>query len=343
MFFASDNSGPVHPEILSAIVRANDGYARAYGADRKMQQALETLKEVFEAPQAAVYLVSTGSAANALALATLSQPWQTVFCSPQAHIHQDECNAPEFFGGNKLTIVPGGDKIEAAALRSTISQEESRGVHGPQRGPISITQITERGNVYSLKELHEITRVATDFGLLVHMDGARLANAVVRLGCSPAEATWKAGIDAVSFGGTKNGCLQLEAVVLFEPEFAWEFELRRKRGAHLISKHRYLLAQLSTYLKDNLWLESARQANRNATRLAKALQERQIELVSEPEANMIFFRASRKLHQRLFEKGAVYHLWDGTIEGPKNELITARLVCDWSLSSSQLDAFAALF
>ncbi len=343
MFLASDNSGPVHPEILSAVVQANDGYAMAYGADRQMQQAVDTLKAVFEAPQAAVYLVGTGSAANALALATLSQPWQTIFCSPQAHIHQDECNAPEFFGGNKLTIVPGSDKIATNALQTTINQEESRGVHGPQRGPISITQITEKGNVYSLEELHELTRIAADFGLPVHMDGARLANAIVSLGCSPAEATWKAGINALSLGGTKNGCLQLEVVILFDAELAWEFELRRKRGAHLISKHRYLSAQLSAYLKNNLWLETARQANENAARLADALREKQIELVNDPAANMIFFRALRKVHQQLIAAGAVYHLWNGNLEGPEDELVTARLVCDWSLSTAQLDAFAALF
>ena len=201
MHFASDNSGPVHPEVLAALAEANQGYQMAYGADTLMNEVRDQIRGIFEAPGAAVYLVATGTAANSLALATLSKPWETVFCSPVAHIHEDECNAPEFYTGAKLTLVPGGDKMTPEALTKSIEGEETRGVHGPQRGPVSITQVTERGSVYSLAELQALCGVAKSFGLPVHLDGARFTNALVALNCSPAEMTWKAGVDAVSFAG----------------------------------------------------------------------------------------------------------------------------------------------
>ena len=272
MFFASDNSGPVHPQIMAALAAGNDGYAMPYGADPIMDGVRNRIREIFEAPDAAVYLVATGTAANALALATMSHPWQTVFCSPIAHIQEDECNAPEFYmGGAKLTLVSGGDKMTPEALRASIQGEETRGVHGPQRGPVSITQVTERGGVYSLAELKALCDVAKAFNLPVHLDGARFANAQVALGCSAADMTWKVGVDAVSFGATKNGAMGVEAVVFFDPEKAWEFELRRKRGAHLFSKHRYLSAQMQGYLADDLWLDSAAKANASAAKLAIGL------------------------------------------------------------------------
>lgn len=344
MFFASDNSGPVHPQVMEALARANDGYAMAYGADPLMEEVRATLRGLFEAPEAAVYLVATGTAANALALATLAEPFETVFCSPVAHIHEDECNAPEFFtGGAKLTLVPGGDKMTAGALRGAVAGEETRGVHGPQRGPVSITQVTERGSVYALEELAALTAVAQEYGLPVHMDGARFANALVALGCSPAEMTWKRGVDALSFGGTKNGLMGAEAVIFFDPAKAWEFELRRKRGAHLFSKHRYLSAQMAGYLADGLWLDSARRANAGCARLAEGLRGAGARFLHPPEANMIFAALPRRVHRRLHEAGAVYHLWDGSLEGDDpEEMIAARLVCDWSVSAGAIDRFVEL-
>ena len=234
MFLASDNTGPAHPQVMEHMLAANADYAMSYGADDITAAVQEQIREIFEAPEAAVYLVSTGTAANALALACYCQPWQTVFCAPVAHIHEDECNAPEFYlGGAKLTLVPGADKMTPANLERTISNEGSRGVHGPQRGPVSITQVTERGGVYSLVELEALCDVAKGHGLPVHLDGARFANAQVALGCSAAEMSWRLGVDVVSFGGTKNGCLGVEAVIFFDAEKAWEFELRRKRGGPL--------------------------------------------------------------------------------------------------------------
>jgi len=343
MFFASDNSGPTHPEVLAGLAEANKGYAMAYGADALMEEVRTRIRGVFEAPDAAVFLVATGTAANSLALATLSRPFQTIFCSPVAHIHEDECNAPEFYtGGAKLTLVAGGDKMTPAALEATIAGEQTRGVHGPQRGPVSITQVTERGSVYSLPELKALCDVAKSFDLPVHLDGARFANAMVALECTAAEMTWKQGVDAVSFGGTKNGLMGVEAVIFFDPAHAWEFELRRKRGAHLFSKHRYLSAQMAAYLRDDLWLRAARAANANAARLAEGLRAKGADFLHEPQANMIFAAFPRAKHRDLFEKGAAYHLWGGTIEGDPDEMLACRLVCDWSITADQIDQFLDL-
>lgn len=341
MFFASDNSGPVHPRIMEALAAANDGYAMPYGADPIMDEVRAQIREIFEAPEAAVYLVATGTAANSLALATLSQPYETIFCSPVAHIQEDECNAPEFFsGGAKLTLVPGGAKMTPDALRSTIAGEETRGVHGPQRGPVSITNVTERGTVYSVAEIEALSAVARDFGCGVHLDGARFANALVATNASPAEMTWRAGVDALSFGGTKNGCMGVEAVVFFDPKHAWEFELRRKRGAHLFSKHRYLSAQMLGYLHEGLWLTLARQANAGAARLAEGLRAMGADFPWSPDANMLFPAFPRRQHQALHEAGAKYYVWEGDLDGDDpDELLTARLVCDWSVSEAGIDRF----
>ncbi|SEQ68987.1 threonine aldolase family protein [Thalassovita taeanensis] len=345
MFFTSDNGGPVHPQIMQALSDANSGFASGYGADAQMDAVRAQLREIFEAPEAAIYLVTTGTAANSLALATLCQPWQTVFCSPVAHIHEDECNAPEFYsGGAKLTLVGEGDKMTAAALRGAILDEETRGVHGPQRGPVSITQVTEKGRIYTLAEIEALTTVAKEFDLPVHLDGARFANALVALNCSPADMTWKAGVDAVSFGGTKNGCMGVEAVIFFDPKHAWEFELRRKRGAHLLSKHRYLSAQMLGYLDNDLWLTTARQANATCARLADGL--RQVPdatFLVDPQANIIFATLPRAVHQRLFDAGAYYYLMSGTLEGDDpHEPLTARFVCDWSTQAETVDQFLSV-
>lgn len=346
MFFASDNAAPVHPSVLDALAKINPGHARGYGADEVTRIATARIREVFEAPEAAVHLVATGTAANALALATMAAPWSAIFCARNAHVHEDECGAPEFYtGGAKLVPVDGpGGRIDAGALRAAILGEETRGVHGVQRGPVTITQATEWGTVYPVDEVAAIAAMAHDFGLTLHMDGARFANALVRLGCSPAELTWKAGVDTLSFGGTKNGLIGVEAVVLFDPAKSWEFELRRKRAGHLVSKHRYLAAQMAAYLAEDLWLDLAGRANRAADRLADGLQLRNRGGFVQPvEANMVFARWPRSLHRHLLSAGADYYLWDGTLDGgPEEAPLTARLVCDWSTRDDGIDAFLDL-
>jgi len=343
MFFASDNAGPAHPSVMQAMVDANAGYAMPYGVDPIMEQVRDKIRTLFDAPDAAVYLVATGTAANALTLATLCDPWQTVFCTPESHIHQDECNAPEFYsGGAKLTLVPATDaKMTPDSLRATIAGEETRGVHGPQRGPVAITQATERGTIYTCDEIAALARVAKSFDLPVHLDGARFANALVALGCAPADMTWKAGVDAVSFGGTKNGCAGVEAVVFFNPAHAWQFELRRKRGAHLFSKHRYLSAQMNAYLTDDLWLDLAAKANGNCARLADGLRGiAGVSLLHDPQANTVFAEFPRAMHQKLHDAGAVYYVWSGELAGEDaDEILQARMVCDWSLDGAKVDEF----
>ena len=341
MFFASDNAGPVPQQVLNQMVSANSGYLPSYGADPQMEQVTRLVREKFKAPDAAVYLVGTGTAANALALSTLSQPWETVFCSPVSHIHEDECNAPEFYlGGGKLTLVGDSDKITPEALFKSIEGEENRGVHGPQRGPVSITQITEKGHSYSVEEVQAISNVAKTYGLALHMDGARFTNAIVARNASPAEMTWRAGVDALSFGGTKNGLMGVEGVIFFDPKHAWEFELRRKRGAHLFSKHRYLSAQMLAYLTDDLWLDLARRANGNFARLKAGLETiPDVQLRGNPDGNMTFFDMPRALHKRAEAAGALYY-WDD-VEGPMDQMIMGRLVCDWSITHDMIDQFIA--
>jgi threonine aldolase len=341
MFFASDNSGPVPPQVLAALTRANEGYATGY--DALSQSVAERIGTLFEAPQAAVYLVPTGTAANSLALATLCQPFQTVFCSDVAHIHEDECNAPEFYtGGAKLTLVHGGDRMTPEGLRAAIEGEETRGVHGPQRGAVSITNVGERGNVYTLDEMRALTAIAQEFGLPVHLDGARFANACVRLGCTPAQMTWKIGVDVAVFGGTKNGLMGVEAVVFFDAAKAWEFELRRKRGAHLFSKHRYLAAQMDAYLVDDLWHDLASRANASCDRLRAGIEGAGLRVLTDRHANMLFFEAPRGLHRALQAAGAVYYCWGSLESGAKEEPIMGRLVCDWSVTADAIDAFVDL-
>ena len=342
MFFTSDNAGPAHPKVLQALVEANADYTQSYGADPIMDYVRQMVRDMFEAPEAAVYLVATGTAANSILHATLANPWDTIFCTPMAHIHEDECNAPEFYSGAKLTLVPAENaKMTAATLRAAMVAEESRGVHGPQRGPVSITQVTEKGTVHSLDEIRALTDVAHEFGSKVHLDGARFCNALVALDCSAAELTWKAGIDAVSFGGTKNGLMGVECCVIFDPKLAWEFELRRKRGGHLFSKHRYMSAQMKAYLTGDLWREMASAANATTAQLAEGLRaHNRAEMVYPADANMIFCRLPRCDHQRLLAAGAMYYIWDGDPEvGDPNEMLTARFVTDWSMTPDKVAQF----
>jgi len=346
MFFASDNSGPAAPEVMDAVMAANAGYQGSYGADEIMDRVRVQVREVFEAPQAAVYLVATGTAANSLALATLIEPWSAVYCHQIAHIEEDECNAPEFFtGGAKLHLVGGEHaKIDPAQLQSAIDGGTSDFVHWPQRGALSITNVTERGAVYSASEVAALCAIAKGHNLPVHMDGARFANAIVATNASAADMTWRAGVDVLSFGGTKNGLLGVEAVVFFDPKHAWEFELRRKRAGHLFSKHRYLSAQMEAYLTDDLWLKLARQANGAADRLRDGLRAVGAELLFGQDANMVYAAFPRSVHKRAMGAGASYYLNDhnASMEGPDDAPLGCRLVTNWSTTDADVDGFIDL-
>ena len=347
MNFASDNAGPMHPSVLNAIVDANTGYEMPYGNDSIMPRVRDKIRATFEAPEAAVYLVATGTAANALALSTYTNSWDTMFAHRVSHVEEDECGAPEFYAnGARLTLVDGdGAKMDPSALRHAIVNTGDKGVHGVQRGPVSITQATEVGTLYSLEDIAALTAIAKEYGLKTHLDGARFANACAALGCTAAQMTWKAGIDVVSFGGTKNGCAGVEAVVFFDPEKAWEFELRRKRGAHLFSKHRFLSAQMDAYLTDDLWLKLGRQANANCARLVKGLETvKGAEIPDTPEANMVFAHLPRAAHRRAMDAGAKYYLFpaDATLDGPDDDLIRCRMVCDWNKTDAEIDQLVDL-
>jgi len=342
MFFGSDNSSPAHPSILDALVDANKGYTSGYGHEDAMHNVTKKIQDLFEAPNASVYLVATGTAANSLALATITKPWETIFCHKHSHIEEDECGAPEFYtNGAKLTLVDGQDaKISPKSLYEAINFYSNKEVHNIQNGSLSITNVTEFGTVYSLKEIQELTNIAKSNGLKTHLDGARFSNAMVALECTPAQLTWKSGIDVVSFGGTKNGCLAVEAVIFFDPRMAWEFELRRKRGGHLVSKHRTLSAQMEGYLKNDLWIKLAKQANSECQNLLAELKEiPNVEILHPTQANLIFALIPEKLHTTLSAKGAKYNFWTNQMlpnDVPKDK-IKIRLACSWSTTKSEID------
>ena len=348
MMFASDNMGPAAPEIMAAIARANQGHHMPYGADSFTDGAVQKLRALFEAPEAAVHLVATGTAANSIALATLANPWDGIFMHRIAHAEEDECGAPEFFsGGAKTVLVDGPDgKMAPDGLDAAIFATGDKGVHGVQRGPVSLTNITEIGTIYSLEEIRTITDIARSFGLKTHLDGARFANACAALNCSPAEMSWKAGIDAISFGGTKNGCIGVEAILFFDPARSWELELRRKRGAHLASKFRFLSAQMEAYASDGLWLRLARAANARCAELVAGLRDLPGATIdAEPAGNMVFAHLPRAAHRRAMMAGAQYYLFpaDSSLDGPDDALIRARFVCDWSCTSDSVQTLLAHF
>jgi len=346
MNFASDNASPAAPAIVEALLAANTGHEPSYGAEDAMHELTALVREIFAASRAKVYLVGTGTAANALAFATVCPPWQTVYCHRHSHINQDECGAPEFFtGGSKLTLIDGDHaKLDPAPLEQAIATTGLLGVHNVQPGALSLTNATEYGTVYTAGETATLTQLARTAAIPTHLDGARFANALVATASTPAELTWQSGIDILTLGGTKNGLFGVEAVIFFDPSPADAFEFRRKRAGHLSSKHRYLSAQMLAYLQNDLWLALAEAANAAAQRLAAGLQAvPTITLVHPVEANMIFFAAPRSLHRTLLARGAAYHLFppDTDPTGPDATPLRGRLVCNWQTSNEEIDAFLA--
>ena len=339
MHFASDNTSGCPPQIMAALLRANEGYALGYGNDAWMPRVRSLMRDLFEAPEAAVFLVSTGTAANALACAIGCPPWGAIFCHSHAHIAEDECGAPEFFtGGAKLVLVQGASgRMSPEALDAAITRLSPGNVHSVQRGMVSITNVTEAGTIYTAAETAALSAIARTYNLPVHLDGARFANALVATGATPAEMTWKAGVDILSFGGTKNGLMGVEAVVIFDPARAWEFELRRKRAGHLPSKHRFLSAQMEAYLTDGLWLTLARQANAKAALLAQGLAQVPGAVLTHPvQANILFPHFPAGTHDRAQAAGAVYY----RMAAPPGR-DAARLVASWSTTEAEVQALLA--
>ncbi len=339
MFFTSDNAAPVPAEVLGALAEANGGYTSGYGADDLTARVQDRLREILAAPEAAVHLVATGTAANALALACFCPPWGAVFCHELAHIAVDECGAPEFFThGAKLVTLPGAHgRLAPETLRAAIAAT-GESLHNVQRGMVSLTNVTEAGTLYSAAETTALAGVAKAAGLPVHLDGARFANAAAASGAAPADLTWRAGVDVLSFGGTKNGLMGVEAVVIFDPAKAWEFELRRKRGGHLFSKGRYLAAQMLAMLEGDRWRAWAGHANAMAARLAGGLAARGVTLAHPVEANILFPLWAPGTAARLRAGGAAFY----DMPAPAGHE-GARLVTSWATTEAEVDAFLALF
>lgn len=338
MIFTSDNAHPAHPAILEALAEANSGAVGSYGADPWTARLEEVLTGIFET-ELAVFPVATGTAANALALSALCPPTGVVYCHDTAHIYEDECGAPELFtGGAKLFPVSGAaGKIDAAELEKGLGRFVKGFEHHQQPSAVSLTQATEWGTTYRIAEIGDLSALAKAHGCRVHMDGARFANALVSLNTSPADMTWRAGVDVLSFGATKNGALAAEAVIFFDPALAGDFRFRRKRGGHLFSKMRFLSAQMLAYLADDLWLDNARHANAMARRLSDGLAALPgVSLAAPVEANEIFVDLPADLAERLRGAGAAFHAWPAA--GPGG----VRLVTAWATQPDDVDRFLAL-
>jgi threonine aldolase len=343
MNFASDNAVGVAPEILAAIAAANQGSALAYGNDAATKRVERRFAELFER-EVTVFLVPTGTAANALAIAHLTPPWGAVLCHAEAHIATDECGAPEFFGGGvKLVGLPGvACKIGADHVTEALERGQWGGPHHVSPAMLSLSQATEAGTIYQPDEVRRLAAVAHARGMSVHMDGARLANALARLGVTPADATWKAGVDVLSFGATKGGALGAEAVVFFDPARAAGFAERRKRGGHLISKHRFAAAQMEAYLADGLWLRLARHANAMADQLGQGLAAAGFRPVWPVEANEVFVALPRVTCERLQSAGASFYPWTtDSAPAPANGSMLIRLVCSFATVAADVERFIA--
>ena len=335
MNFASDNAYGAAPEILKALSDAASGAVPSYGDDAITRRVAKRLGAIFER-EVAVYPVVTGTAANSLALATLCPPYGAVFCHKDSHIAVDECAAPEFFsGGAKLVHLEGeGAKMAPETIAAALPAFQ-RGVHSPKPSAVSVTQATELGTVYSPQEIAAIAECAHNNGMALHMDGARFANALVGLGCTPAEMTWKAGVDALSFGATKNGALCAEAVVFFDNNAVKDFEYRRKKAGHLISKMRFISAQLDAYLEGDLWLKQAVRANGLAKRLSEGLAAIPgISLAVPTQANAVFAWLPDKLAKKLRGEGAKFYDWAG-----EDGRVMARLVLSFSTPEEDVAKF----
>jgi threonine aldolase len=347
MNFASDNTAGMAPEILDALVRANEGFVLGYGNDDQTKRVERRIGEIFER-DCAVFLVTTGTAANALALAHVSPPWGAVFTHNEAHIVTDECGAPEFFGnGLKLIGLPGvGCKIAPATLASALEPYHGHAPHQVIPSALSFSQASEAGTIYRPDEIATLAEIVHARGMKVHMDGARLANALVRLNASPAQATWQAGVDVLSFGATKGGAMAAEAVVFFDRALATQFGERRKRAGHLLSKHRFVVAQFEAFLNEGCWLRLARHANAMADRLAAALTKAGHPPVWAVEANLVFVILPKTVEERLRAAGARFYVRSsdslpaGQTVASDQSLI--RLVTSFATQTSEIDRFVEI-
>ena len=344
MFFASDNWAGAHRSIAERLLAESAGFAPAYGAgdlDRKIEARF---CEIFER-EVSVFFVATGTAANSLSLASVQRPGGITFCHSEAHVIEDECGAPEFFSGSARLVAVDGEagKIDPAKLSARIANFPEDALRHGRASAVTITQATEIGTVYSLPEIGEIAAIARKRNLPLHMDGARFANALIALGATPAEMTWKRGVDMLSFGGTKNGCWCAEAIVFFNADQAREMPFIRKRAAQLFSKSRFIAAQFDAYFENGLWLDLARHSNAMADRLRAGIGASNAARLAWPTAsNEVFAVISKNAVKTAEEKGAKFYEWPVPAATP--ELVSAsetliRLVTSFATTEADVDGF----
>ena len=330
--FASDNYAGICPEAWAAMETANRGHSTAYGDDPWTTRAANAFRDLFET-ECEVFFVFNGTAANSLALASLCQSYHGVICCDASHVETDECGAPEFFSnGSKLLVAPATDgKLTPASIRELAMKRQD--IHYPKPRVVTITQPTETGRVYSLEELEAISAVCKEHGLSLHMDGARFANACASLGCSPAELSWKGGVDVLCFGGTKNGMAVGEAVIFFDRKLAIDFEYRCKQAGQLASKMRFLAAPWVGMLESGAWLKNAEHANACARYFAERVQQiGNVEVVSEVDANTVFLNAPEDILAALRTRGWRFYTFIGG---------AARIMFAWDSDLKRIDALLA--
>jgi len=327
--FLSDNTASACPEILAALAAANPGRVPPYGED-EWSRRLDSGCSDFFGTEVRAFAVTTGTAANALSLATLSPPYGAIFAHQEAHLATDECGAPGFFtGGAQLVLLPGEHgRLAPEQFRAALAAYPTD-LHRAQAAVLSLTQPTELGTAYHRKDLTHLAQIAHERGLKVHMDGARFANAVAFLNCHPGDITWRAGIDVLSFGATKNGALAAEAVVFFDRDLVRDFERQRKRAGQLLSKSRYTAVQLLTYLESGLWLRNAERTNHLAQRIGRAAGRA---LLHPVEANEVFLRLGIERRQQLRAQGFEFYDWGAEARGE------ARLVVSWDQPEEEVQA-----
>lgn len=333
--FRSDNCGRVAPEIIEAISRANHGSAIGYGADDLTLQLNTRLSEIFET-QVRVFPIPTGTGANALALASVGTPFGAVFCSPEAHINTSECNAVGFFGsGLKVTPIDGiHGKVCPDSLEKNLHSAGFGQAHKSQPAAVNLVQATDLGAVYSVAEIQRISALAREKNLTVHMDGARFANALAYLGCTPAEMTWKSGVDILSLGVTKNGGLLSDAIVVFNPAVADKINFHLRRGGMIWSKMRFASAQILAYVQNDLWLRLAKQSNLAAQQLAAGINNIPgARLIAPVQANELFVEMRAQSLDQLAQHGVLFYR-----RGPE----LARFVCRWETTEEEVQSLLSL-
>ncbi len=328
--FASDNVAGACPEVLDAILKANEGDSTPYGNDPISTELQDKFSEIFE-KEVIVFPTASGTAANALALSTMTPSYGNIYCHKMSHINTDECGAPEFYtGGGKLVTLNGVmGKITAEELDQSIGGKGI--VHHTQPSSVSITQVCETGEVYQLDEIKKIAEITHKHNLNFHMDGARFANALVSLDVTPAEMTWKSGVDVLSFGATKNGCLAAEAIIFFKKELVGDIAFLMKRAGHLLSKMRFVSAQLDAYISNDVWLRNAKHANKMGKKLSEGLSKHNdIEIAYPTEANEVFAKFPREKIEHLNSEG--YKMNEEELDGK-----AVRLVAAWNTKDSDVD------